>query len=244
MRSLGLLLLVTSICYVAIGNAGASSLESHWEPPIAPLGPNVIIAAKKIRVPKPEGTVTIIIDPGHGGDDLGAKSTTMPVYSEKNFNLVTARFLQTSLQQLGHPTILTREKDVFVGLSQRAAIATKPGSEIFVSVHFNAAQSPDAEGIEVFYYDDKKDPTRTKASKALAQAIFTKVLAATHARSRGVKHGNYHVIRETAVPAILIEGGFLTNPNELASIKDPTYLKKLAWGAAQGIDQYLKARQL
>lgn len=180
----------------------------------------------------------ILIDPGHGGEDLGARSKTTPVYSEKNFNLVTAKFLQDNLEQMGFRPILTRSKDVFIPLEKRASSGVNPLSEIFVSMHYNAAESQDAHGIEVFYFNDKDDPTRTEASKALAQAVLTQVVASTGAKSRGVKHGNYHVIRESAVPAILIEGGFLTNPNELAKIKDPTYLKKLAWGVAQGISKY------
>lgn len=185
--------------------------------------------------------ITIIIDPGHGGEDQGAKSLGKPTYSEKNFNLVAARFLKQDLEQMGYYTVMTREKDIFVTLDRRARSGTHPTKEIFVSVHFNAAQSPEAEGIEVFYYDAKDNKQRTDNSKALAQAVFKYIISATDAKARGVKHGNYHVIRESVVPAILIEGGFLTHPGELEKIKDPAYLKKLSWGIAQGLDHYLEA---
>jgi N-acetylmuramoyl-L-alanine amidase len=190
------------------------------------------------RKREPSGMM-VIIDPGHGGDDEGAKSLVKPIYCEKNFNLVAARFLQNHLEKLGIRTLMTREQDVFVSLNQRAQMA-KRDNEIFVSVHFNAAQSPSAEGIEVFYYNAKDNAERTAKSKALAHAVFTQVMASTEAKPRGVKHGNYHVIRETTVPAILIEGGFLTHADELERIKNPDYLKKLMWGAAQGVASYLK----
>lgn len=188
-------------------------------------------------------TPNIILDPGHGGDDQGAKSLVKPVYSEKNFNLVTARFTQQQLTQKGYSPLLTREKDFFVSLMDRAAMPQLRNKDIFVSIHFNAAASPQAEGIEVFYYRDENHLARTQASKSLAESVLKYIVKETNAKSRGVKHGNYHVIRETDVPAILIEGGFLTHPEELAKIKDPTYLKKLAWGITQGIDHYLKSRE-
>lgn len=211
--------------------------------PVAFMPPSAFPGSSKPRQPRRQAMpgMTIIIDPGHGGDDQGAKSLGKPTYSEKNFNLVAARFLKQDLEQLGFRTVMTREKDVFVTLDRRARSGQHPANEIFVSVHFNAAQSPDAEGLEVFYYDAKDNPQRTTQSKALAQAVYKQVLAVTEAKPRGVKHGNYHVIRESAVPAILIEGGFLTHPGELEKIKDPAYLKKLSWGVAQGISSYLQA---
>ena len=65
------------------------------------------------------------------------------------------------------------------------------------------------------------------------------MIAQTKAKSRGVKHGNYAVIRKTLMPAILIEGGFVTNEAELQNLKDPVYLKRLAWGIVKGIEEYL-----
>lgn len=180
----------------------------------------------------------IIVDAGHGAEDEGAKTTQKPIYSEKNFNLVTARFVEQQLKQKGYHPLMTREKDVFVSLMDRAKLPQLDNHDLFVSVHFNSAPSPQAEGIEVFYYRDENHPARTQASKALAESVLKYVIKETGAKSRGVKHGNYCVIRETDVPAILVEGGFLTHPEELEKIKDPKYLKKLAWGITQGLDQY------
>lgn len=181
----------------------------------------------------------IVIDPGHGGHDVGAQSISKPRYQEKSFNLVTAQFTRDYLQQLGYQVILTRQDDTFVSLEQRAHLANEKEPTLFVSIHYNSAPSPEAKGVEVFFYPSKQNKKRAFKSKRLAQSILKHVIAQTKAKSRGAKQGNYLVIRETIMPAILIEGGFMTNENELQNLKDPTYLKRLAWGIVCGIEDYL-----
>lgn len=181
----------------------------------------------------------ILIDAGHGGEDFGANSVGNPKYQEKALNLSTAEMLRRYLRQLGYPVAMTREKDVFLSLEKRATIANSNQSKIFVSVHFNSAPSKEAEGIEVYYYRKEEDAKRTKESKTLAESILNNVIKSTKAKSRGVKHGNFAVIRETTMPAVLVECGFLTSPKEMQKIKDANYLKTLAWGIAQGIEEYL-----
>lgn len=195
----------------------------------APLAPSIPSISKKV----------VLIDAGHGGEDFGARSCTTPRYQEKNLTLSTSKLLKTYLEQMGFAAIMTRNEDVFVPLDKRAKIANQLKPELFVSVHYNSAPSKEAEGIEVYFFRDKEDQTRTKASRSLAQDVLTKIEKSTGARSRGVKHGNFLVIRETEIPAILVEGGFLTNSSEMDRIKDPAYLKKIAWGIAEGIQVYL-----
>lgn len=179
----------------------------------------------------------IILDPGHGGHDIGTQSISKPRYQEKSLNLVTAQFVKSFLEQLGYQVLMTREIDKFVSLEKRAQIANEKKPTVFVSIHYNSAPSAQAQGIEVFYYKEKKN--RSFRSKKLAQAVLKNVVTQTKAKSRGVKQGNYAVIRETTMPAVLIEGGFVTNETELQNLKDPTYLKKLAWGIVRGIEEYL-----
>ena len=181
----------------------------------------------------------IVLDPGHGGHDAGTQSISKPRYQEKSLNLVTAQFTKEFLQQLGYQVVMTREDDRFISLDKRAKIANEQKPNLFVSIHYNAAPSAEAQGIEVFYYQSKDAKTRTAESKRLAQAVLKNVLSQTQAKSRGVKSGNYAVIRETTMPAILVEGGFVTNEAELQKLKDPTYLKQIAWGIVKGIDEYL-----
>jgi N-acetylmuramoyl-L-alanine amidase len=137
---------------------------------------------------------------------------------------------------------MTRNTDNFISLPKRVEIASQADANIFVSVHFNSSRSPEAKGIEVFFCDSKEDKTRTNASRKLADSILSRVIRRTSANSRGVKKGNFYVIRETSMPAVLIEGGFISNPKERSLIKSREYQEKIAQGIADGIDQYFKAR--
>lgn len=204
-------------------------------PVVTPLPP-----PRPVMTPISKGL--IVIDPGHGGDDLGTQSNSTPKYMEKHLNLATAQQLRTFLNQMGYATLMTRSKDVFISLDKRAQFANEKHPDLFISVHYNSAPSADADGIEVFYYRSDKTPERTQESKALAQKVLSKIIAESKARSRGVKHGNFAVIRQTDMPAILVEGGFLTNDEEMNRIKDPAYVKKLAWAMAKGCDEYLSSR--
>lgn len=182
----------------------------------------------------------IVIDPGHGGEDAGTKSLAKPFYQEKFLTLATSRLLSDYLKQMGYETKLTRSEDIFIPLSERAVKANDLGPSLFVSVHYNSAPSREANGIEVFYYQSDENAKRTQSSKELAAMVLDSTISSTQAKSRGVKKGNFAVIRETKMPAVLVEGGFMTNQEEMDLIKDPAYLKKLAWGIAKGIDKYLR----
>jgi len=193
----------------------------------------------EVMMPQPFKKPVIVIDPGHGGEDFGTHSLTPPKYHEKYLNLATAKVLRGYLEQLGYHAILTRSEDVFISLDKRAQLANGKKPVLFVSVHYNSAPSEEAHGVEVYYYQNEEDQQRSNQSKTLAQHALIQILANTKAKSRGVKHGNFAVIRNTKMPAILIEGGFLTNAGEMQKIKNPDYVKKLAWGIAKGIQDYM-----
>jgi len=179
----------------------------------------------------------IILDAGHGGTDEGAK---VKHFKEKKITLVTALLTKKYLEERGYRVIMTRTRDVFVSLSKRVAIANKIGASIFVSIHYNASPNPSAKGIEVYYYDSKEQ-SRTRASKRLASCILPRLIDETEALSRGVRVGNFHVIRETQMPAVLVEGGFVTNQEECSLLKEKRYLDLIAKGIAEGVDKYLKS---
>lgn len=184
----------------------------------------------------------IVIDAGHGGDDLGTRSVSKPKYHEKSLNLTTAIVLSDFLQNMGYQTVMTRSQDEFIPLQKRADFANDKNADLFVSVHYNSAPAKQAEGVEVFYYKSDENKSRTSESRKLAASILAQVTKLTEAKSRGVKHGNFAVIRETKMPAVLIEGGFLTNEGEMEKIRNPAYVKSVAWGIAQGVHAYLKER--
>ncbi len=192
----------------------------------------------------PKKLEKIVIDAGHGGKDSGAQSDKNR-YEEKKLTLQTAQLVQKFLNEMGYDTYLTRDEDQYVSLDERARIANAINAHLFVSVHYNFSHSSDAEGIEVFYYKDVKNPEslRLLESKKLGESVLDRILKHTGAQSRGVKTANFAVIRETKMPAILIEGGFLSNPAERERLKDPQYCRFMALGIAKGIDRYFEAQR-
>ena len=180
----------------------------------------------------------VVIDPGHGGFDKGAYIGS---FQEKTLTLKTAVLLKKYLNEIGYRAILTRTQDIFIPLEKRAAIANDTGCKLFVSIHYNAHKDTTIHGIEVFFYN-RGLKARAEASKKLAGKVLTKLIEKTGADSRGVKQGNYHVIRETKVPAILVEGGFITNPKERQWLSQKTTLDTIALSIAEGIDTYLNSK--
>ncbi len=176
----------------------------------------------------------IILDAGHGGYDLGCRLASC---NEKSLALSTTLMAKKYLNEKGYKVILTRSRDVFLTLKRRTQIANETKSKLFVSFHFNAAKNTAAKGIEVFYYQSK-DKWRSNSSKKLAVRVLSKMIDRTGANNRGVKVGNFHVIRETKMPAVLIEGGFITHEGERNKLKDINYRSKLARAVADGIDSY------
>lgn len=241
------LLTTTACCSPSMPTQQQSKSYVRKSSPVLVLPPKPAPTAKPdpiIDIPfrRKDQKIVIMVDPGHGGDDFGTNSLGSSKYHEKYLNLSTSQFLRDYLKQLGYTVILTRTDDTFISLDQRSEIANQKKVDLFVSIHYNSAPSTDADGIEIFYYQDNANPNRTKQSKALARAVIAKMLLQTQAKSRGVKQGNLAVIRETNMPAILIEGGFMTNTPEMEKIKKLSYQKSIAQGIAQGIQDYLASR--
>lgn len=236
--------LLSLFCCSVIVGLQAQSVRSSYLPKHPFFQSEQETSAKsQMKPPLLVQNFSIMIDPGHGGHDIGTQSISKPRYQEKSLNLVTAKFVRDFLQQLGYQVVMTREDDKFVSLDKRAKIANDYKPVIFLSIHYNSAPSAEAEGIEVFFYQSKEDKERTIKSKRLAQTVLKHIVGETKAKSRGVKHGNFLVIRETNMPAILVEGGFVTNEAEMQNLKDPTYLKRLAWGIVRGIEEYAAGKQ-
>lgn len=170
---------------------------------------------------------TVIIDPGHGGNDLGAADSY--VY-EKHINLDVSRRLERSLKEAGFKTIMTRTHDEFIALSERSSIANRHRNAIFVSVHFNSSYRLAALGIETFY--------RTSTSEKLAQLVQRELIKNVRATDRGVKTANFAVLRDTKHPAVLVEGGFISNKDERSAITDPLYRQIVADSIARGIVEF------
>lgn len=178
----------------------------------------------------------IVLDAGHGGYDEGAKVKT---FMEKKVTLSTTMLIKQYLEEMGYRVILTRSRDIFLPLSQRVSIANKTQGAVFVSIHYNASSSSSAKGIEV-YYCQTSETKRTRDSKRLANCILPCLIDQTDAVSRGVKQAKFLVIKDTQMPAVLVEAGFVTNREERLLLRDKDYLDRIAKGIADGINKYLK----
>ncbi|MDF1823186.1 MAG: N-acetylmuramoyl-L-alanine amidase [Verrucomicrobiales bacterium] len=174
---------------------------------------------------------TVIIDPGHGGRDLGAADSY--VY-EKHINLDVSRRLERALKEAGFKTVMTRTRDEFIALSERSSHANRYRNAVFVSVHFNSAYRTAALGIETFY--------RSSTSEKFARFVQTELIKNVGATDRGVKTGNFSVLRHTKHPSILVEGGFISNKDERSAMLDPQYRQVVADSIARGIIQFNRRR--
>lgn len=189
---------------------------------------------KKSRVHARHTMPIIVLDAGHGSFDPGAHNT---LCEEKILTLKTAMYAKAELVKMGYRVVMTRSRDEFITLKKRAQIANDLKSQVLVSIHFNSAPNKNAHGIEIFYPKQAK-PWKQKRSKLLAQTILRKMLVNTGAMSRGIKEGNFCVIRETNMPAVLVECGFITNETECRKMLRPDYQKLLGLSIAEGLNQY------
>ncbi len=170
---------------------------------------------------------TVVIDAGHGGKDFGASDSL--VY-EKHINLDVARRLELVLKEAGFRTVLIRTKDKYVDLTERSTIANRYRNAVFVSIHFNSSWKTSALGIETFY--------RSSKGQKFAGMIQRELIKNIGAVDRGVKTANFSVLRRTRHPAVLVEGGFVSNNRERSAMLDPRFRQTVAESIARGIMQY------
>src|SRR3954469_19101609 len=168
---------------------------------------------------------TIVVDAGHGGFDRGGVPGQR--ISEKDKTLDVAQRLKRILQAEGYRVVMTRDSDVFVSLGARVSIANSYRGASFVSIHFNCASRAGANGIETYYYRGD--------SAALAQSIHRNVVSGAPTENRGIRRRGFYVLRRTAIPSVLVECGFLTNPTEGSLALSGGYRQKLAEQIARGI---------
>jgi len=176
----------------------------------------------------------VVIDPGHGGKDPGAISPNIKV-KEKDIVLEVSTKLKKQLEKSGFKVYMTRDDDNYIGLYDRATIANELGAHAFVSIHANAHPNKDVEGIQVLYYPDDGSRGNLGFSKIMMDSL-TKGLGAPN---KGIiKRPNLVVPRETKMPAVLLELGFLTNYREENLLNTSEYRTKAADSIHQGIIKY------
>lgn len=200
---------------------------------------------------------TVVIDAGHGGKDSGSGGH---LQDEKYYALKVAKMLKATLQKKGYHVVMTRDRDVYISLAGRVKIANRYPNAIFVCIHFNSGQSR-ANGIETFTISPVGTPHLGRgyrprdakavpgnhmgsASVALATAIHSRslmYLQRYQIADRGIKHARFNVLTGIKIPAILLEGGFLSNRTEATKVHSLTYQQYLVSAIARGIDLYRKS---
>lgn len=240
-------------------------------PPAQPPPPSPQDTPPLLDLAPPESLRTVVIDPGHGGSENGAKGPQGTL--EKDLTLAIARRLKAALEaRLGVRAILTRDDDHTVDLDQRAAVANNNKADVFLSLHANASLRPSVSGAEIFYlsldeYGDRAQQIArggsetlpvvgggvrdievipwemaqaryAAASAALAQAIDTAFRGRVAVGARGVQQAPFRVLVGANMPAVLVEVGFLTNPDQEKQLTSDAYQATIAQALVDAIVQF------
>ena len=236
----GLLLMIASLVWI--------SFHQEKRPPV--------YRESKATQPQTSKPFTVVVlDPGHGGEDSGAKCGGV---MEKDLTLDIARRIDRLLDSEGVATLMTRLGDSYVSLADRAAFGNRVNESIFISIHFNEDNKPVASGVETYYAAHQinsgstfgswlpffsRPPSNSPKpeSQSLASFIQEALVARTRSVDRGTQAKQFFVIANVTSPAVLIEGGFITNKDELSKLVSEDYRDQLAAAVADGVLRYRDA---
>jgi N-acetylmuramoyl-L-alanine amidase len=221
--------------------------------------PNVVSTSNPAPATNQPFTV-VVLDPGHGGQDSGAMCGGV---LEKELTLDIAQRVDRLLQAQGLATVMTRVGDSYVSLADRAALTNRVPDCIFVSIHFNEGNKPVSSGVETYYAEHQATPhnaivswlpflqpvaleTPNLESQNLASFVQEALVTRTQAVNRGTKAQQFFVITNVRHPAVLVEGGFLSNKEDIARLTSNDYRQQMAAAISEGILRYrdvLKQRE-
>jgi N-acetylmuramoyl-L-alanine amidase len=180
----------------------------------------------------------ILLDAGHGGFDAGAKSKNG--VEEDDLNLTVAKLVQEGLTKAGCDVVMTRETKEALGktkrkdMEKRADLLSRDDISLVVSIHMNKFKDASVSG-PMAYYMKGSDP-----GQKLAEFVINEICDSIGRPRRFANPGDYFIIRETSSPAVLVECGFLSNPDDEVLLQDPAHQQKLADGIVKGVTGYLK----
>jgi N-acetylmuramoyl-L-alanine amidase len=192
--------------------------------------------SKDVQIVRP---FVVMIDPGHGGKDPGA----IGVNNLREIDVIFPIALQVSeiLKKNGVTAQLTRDRDYFVGLDERVQMSTQAKANIFVSIHANSINNrPDVNGLETYYYNIGEDLANTVHNKIIN--VFNNDLKIP-LNDRRIRSARFLVLRKSNIPAILVETGYLSSPEEVEQLGKAQYQTNMAQAIAQGILEYIKKTQ-
>ncbi len=181
------------------------------------------------RIKPKNGVRTIVLDPGHGGNDCGAIRGDI---SEKDITLDVSKRVQEILAKQGYIVHMTREDDSTMSLQERVEFSEDIQPDIFVSIHVNSSEKPAITGIETHYYRQE--------SLSLAQTLHASMVSNVKANNRGLFKSKFYVINHTTSPAILVEIGFLSNAEERAELVTEKRKQATAKAIAEGVQNYFR----
>ena len=195
------------------------------------------VVAEKPRIEKAEPQIlrnkVIVIDPGHGGDDPGAKGYNGIL--EKNINLKTALYLAKYLKAKGANVFLTRKTDIKKNLPDIVNFANRIGADIYLGVHYNSLDNSQITGTETYYYHNY--------SRALAEAVHRSLLLGIRRKDRGLRQAMLYTIHHTRMPAVLLEPVYMTGDQEGALIASPSFQREVARDIAKGVEEYFRNKR-
>lgn len=191
-----------------------------------------VTTPKKTKPPftsQNSGIKKIVIDPGHGGNDVGAIRGDI---TEKEITLDVSKRVRNILEKKGYKVEMTRDTDKTVSLQDRVAFSESEHPDIFVSIHVNSSEKPEITGIETHYYRQE--------SMSLAQTVHAALASNIKTNNRGLFKSKFYVINHTTAPAILVEIGFISNDGERAELVSDKRKQATAKAIAEGVENYFK----
>ena len=209
---------------------------------------SITVTGAKTEQEEPEQSKKLIVlDPGHGGTEVGAlgKIDGKVVVQEKELNLTISNMVLKILQEKGYNVIATRTTDTYVGLTNRAEIANSANAALFVSIHNNSFETSEPKGTLTMYAYDEAKEGASFSGKAAASIMQKELVKGTEGRDRGLlKNAQIVVLKKTNMPAILVECLFMSNEEDLAELLKEERLEQIAIHIAEGIEdiyeKYLK----
>ncbi len=204
----------------------------------------LVMLSKNLQKMVSSGNVTaksrvLVLDSGHGGDDPGKIGVNQA--KEKEVNLNISKKIKKRLEKKGWQVVMTREKDIMLGnpkagnrkihdMKARVELINKTMPQAAVSIHQNSYQDEEIHGAQVFYYSHSEE------GKRMAEVMQKALLEVDEENTRQAKaNDTYYLLKRTEVPTIIVECGFLSNPEEAEKLIDPEYQKKLADAIVEGI---------
>lgn len=204
-------------------------MRTRYEVVLEDGGSRLVVVVDDVPSQPPRGGHVVAIDPGHGGKDPGAIGATGLV--EKDVVLDVGLRLRDALRRQGVRAVMTRESDVFVDLADRVPIALRAGATVFVSVHANATTRGVIRGVETYYL--KPD------SVLLATLIQEELGRSVGIPDRGIRTANFKVLRDSPIPAVLVEVGYLTNLEDEALLRTPAFRQRVAEAIGRGVVRFI-----